>query len=121
MAKRVLSLRDAPEDEVEDVRALLKENGISFYETPAGNWLISPPAIWVREPHQYERARKLIDQYEAERSARLRGEYSEMRARGQHRTTWDALRENPGRFLVYIVAIIALLYLTLGPFFFELR
>ena len=38
MATLLFRLRHVPDDEADDVRALLEENGIDFYETTPGNW-----------------------------------------------------------------------------------
>jgi len=49
MSKILFRLNGVSEDEIEDVRELLTEHDIDFYETPPGNWGISMPAIWVKE------------------------------------------------------------------------
>ena len=48
MALLLFRLRNVPDDEADEVRHLLNENSIEFYETSAGNWGISMPAIWLR-------------------------------------------------------------------------
>ena len=45
MSKLLFRLRHVPEDEAEEVRALLEQNSIEFFETFAGNWGISLPAL----------------------------------------------------------------------------
>ncbi|MEE3087569.1 MAG: DUF6164 family protein, partial [Pseudomonadota bacterium] len=41
MAKLLFRMRDVPDDEAEEVRELLTQNKITFFETFAGNWGIS--------------------------------------------------------------------------------
>ena len=58
MSRLLMNLRHVPDDEADEVRALLKEHGIGFYETQAGRWRISLAGIWVEEP-DYPAARTL--------------------------------------------------------------
>lgn len=116
MAVRLFAMRDVPEDEAEEVRALLTDNAIDFYETPAGNWGISVPAIWLRNEEQREIARRLLDRYQAERAQRMHEEYLRQVAEGTNRTVWDVIRENPLRFVVYLLAVLAVLYFSTKPF-----
>lgn len=57
----VFALKHVPDDEADDIRALLTENEIDFYETSAGRWQISLAAIWVRNDEDFVRARTLIN------------------------------------------------------------
>lgn len=111
MSKLLFKLRNVPDDEAEEVRALLSEHQIDFYETSAGNWGISLPALWVRDEAQYSQARELLDVYQAERSARVRGEYARLKQEGKHKTVLDSFRENPFAFIAYLFIVYALLYL----------
>jgi len=49
MAVQLFKLKGVPEDEAEDIRNLLTNHYIDHYETPAGNWGISMPAIWLNK------------------------------------------------------------------------
>ncbi|SRR5690606_14629802 len=111
MSKLLFKLRNVPEDEAEEVRELLSEHQIDFYETSAGNWGISMPALWVREESQYQQARELLDSYQAERSMRVRAEYNRLKQEGKHKTIIDSFRENPFAFIAYLFVVYALLYL----------
>ncbi|MXS80898.1 MULTISPECIES: DUF6164 family protein [Nitrosomonas] len=111
MSKLLFKLRNVPDDEAEEVRVLLSEHQIDFYETTAGNWGISMPALWVREESQYEQARELLDTYQVERSARVREEYDRLKREGKHKTIIDSFRENPFAFIAYLFVVYALLYL----------
>ncbi|BBL35592.1 hypothetical protein Nstercoris_01864 [Nitrosomonas stercoris] len=111
MAKLLFKLRNVPDDEAEEVRLLLSEHQIDFYETTAGNWGVSMPALWVREDTQFQRARTLLDTYQSERSARVRAEYARLKREGKHKTIMDSFRENPALFIAYLFIVYALLYL----------
>lgn len=121
MPARLFNLRNVPEDEAEDIRALLNDNAIDFYETPAGNWGISMPAMWVKDEFRLEKAKALIKNYQEERAVRVRNDYEEQRARGNHKTLLDSFRENPLRFIAYLLVVCGLLYLTLNPFISHFR
>lgn len=116
MPVKLFSLHNVPDDEAEEVRELLRGNEIDFYETPAGNWGISVPSIWLHDENQLEKAKALIDDYQKERLSRVREEYAQVGWTGRHRTMGDMIRENPLRFVVYLAAIAALLYLSTKPF-----
>jgi Family of unknown function (DUF6164) len=112
----VFNLKGVPDDEAEEIRALLSSNSIDYYETPAGNWAASVPAIWLNDERQRPQARLLIDQYQRERAIRAREEYAQLKREGRHRTIIDLIRENPIRFILYLAAIAAVVYFSTIPF-----
>ena len=116
MAAKLFALNGVPDDEAEEVRALLASNEIDFYETSAGNWGVSVAAIWLRDERQRQKARLLIDEYQRERLARAREEYAHLRSEGKHRTLLDVIKENPVRFVVYLTVIAAVAYFSTKPF-----
>jgi hypothetical protein len=116
MTKLLFRLRNVPDDEAAEVRQLLDENGIETYETDAGNWGISLPAIWLESADQFERAKALLDEYQSARAIRVRAEYEQLRSRGEHPSLLATLRAQPGKFLAYCVAILVILYLSVGSF-----
>ena len=117
MAKLLFRLRNVPEDEAEEVRQLLEEHEIETYETDAGNWGISLPAIWLESNEQFERAKALLDDYQAQRTVRVRAEYEELRNLGQHPSLLDSLRAQPLKVVIYCAAIGVILYLSIASFF----
>lgn len=116
MPVRLFSLSNVPDDEAADIRELLGREGMDFYETEAGNWGISPAALWLRDEGQFERARGLIDAYEEERGARMRAAYRREKEEGGARTLFDVIRENPLRFAVYAAVIATVVYVSTKPF-----
>lgn len=117
MPVRLFSLRGVPDDEAEEVRALLTKHAIDYYETPPGNWGVSLPAIWLDDESQLARAKSLIEDYQRERTAQARAAYAQLKAEGKHRTLVHALRDNPFRFLLYLCVAAVLIYLSTKPFF----
>lgn len=116
MSKLLFRLRHVPDDEADEVRQLLDENEIEFFETSPGNWGISMPGLWVKTEDEFERGRALIDIYQEERRKRVREELELSKARGDARTTWHVFRENPIRFIAYLGLIVGVLYLSLDFF-----
>ena len=49
MSKLLFKMRHVPEDEGREVRELLTSNKIEFFETFAGNWGVSMPALWLKK------------------------------------------------------------------------
>lgn len=117
MSRLLIKLRDAPDDEIQEIRNLLEENGIDFYETRSGAWGISAPGIWLNDASQYERARALMDEYQEHRFREKRAEYERLRSAGQHRTFLQNLLDNPLQVILYSLIVGLILYLSISPFF----
>ena len=119
MSKLVFKLRNVPIDEAQDIRELLEGNDIAYFETSAGNWGISLPAIWIHESEKFEFTRQLIDKYQIERTQRLRKEYQSSKASGEAKTIWQSFRESPLRFIAFsvIIAVVLTIYMRVFVFF----
>ena len=119
MSKLVFRLRNVPINEAQDIRELLEDNDIAYFETSAGNWGISFPAIWIHESEKFELTRQLIDEYQNERAERLRKEYQSSRANGEVKTVWQSFTENPLRFTAFsaIIVVILIIYMRVFVFF----
>jgi len=116
MSKILFRLRNVPDDEATEVRVLLEQNNIEYFETFAGNWGISLPALWIKDESLFETARELIDAYQEERRIRIRGNYEQSRMRGETLTLWQSFRENPVRFIVYTSLAAIVLYFSVLVF-----
>lgn len=109
-------MRNVPEDEALEVRELLEKNNIEFFETFAGSWGISLPALWLKRAEQFDQARELLDEYQSNRSNRMRDEYELNRQRGEVKTMWHSFSENPFRFIVYMSLVGLVLFFSLRFF-----
>jgi hypothetical protein len=116
MAKLLFRMRHVPDDEAQEVRALLEQNNIDFFETFPGNWGISMPALWLKDEDQYAEARDLLDTYQDDRRQRVQSEYQASKQRGEAKTTLQAFKESPIRFISYFTLIAIVLYLSLRFF-----
>ena len=116
MATLFFKLRHVPEDEANEVRELLDIHDIEYYETSAGNWRISMPAIWLSDDQQVSEARQLLDQYQKQRYEKARLEFEEQRLAGQQKTFWSNFLRNPFQVTFYLALVVFVIYLSLQVF-----
>lgn len=121
MARLLFKLAQVPDDEALEIRELLTENQIRFYETDAGFFRVGLDAIWLADNSQEEEARALIRTYQQERAARQQATYAELVEAGQVPGVWQHFRAQPVRFLLLVSAIIFVVALTLVPFLMLLK
>lgn len=110
-----MNLRNVPDDEAREVRALLDEHVIAYYETPPSRWGISMGAIWLHNDADYPRAREMLDEYQAERAARARAEYADRKLKGQVETFASVLRRRPAEVLGYMAVAAGIIALMMWP------
>ncbi len=113
MAVLFFSLRGVPNDEAEDVRELLLTNEIDFYETSAGSFGISMPAIWLYHQEDLEKIQPLFDAYQRERYNTQRALYQELKQQGEVGGFLQANLRNPLQFLIYSSVIALTLYVSI--------
>ena len=116
MPVRLYSLRYVPDDEALELRELLEEHGIDFYETQASNWGISAGAFWLRSEEQLDQAKQLIEDYQQQRAKVARENYETLKREGRQITFVDNFRQKPLQLILYIAAILFILYVSLKPF-----
>ena len=71
MTVKLFSLSGVPDDEANDIRELLENHKIVYYEIRQ----TSSPAIWLRTNKHEQKARELIDDYQKERASNARMAY----------------------------------------------
>lgn len=117
MPKLLLNLRLATDDEADEVRALLDEHAVDWYETKPGFWGISAGGIWLRDLERAAEVKRLLDAYQAERVVRVRAEHEAARRDGTAPTFLSELRANPARMLFQLLAAALLVAITIAlPF-----
>ncbi|MBT4835871.1 MAG: hypothetical protein HON94_00840 [Methylococcales bacterium] len=112
----LFKLRNVPEDEANDVRQILDDENIDYYESDAGKWGVSVAAIWLKNKEQRRHCKALIDQYQTERYRIKHAEYEQLKRNGKHKKLLDSFVQHPVRFVVYMSVSLFLIYLTLMPF-----
>ena len=116
MSKLLFRLSNVPDDEAQEIRELMANNDIDIFETSAGNWGISMPALWLKKEEQFEFANELLNVYQAKRALKIRAQYQLDRKRGEIKTLWSSFAEAPSRFILYMGLIVVILYLSLNLF-----
>jgi hypothetical protein len=112
MSKLLLNLKMVLDDEADDVRAMLDEHGIPFYETAPSRWGISYGGIWVQEDRDLTRAKQLMADYQQQRRDRARAEHAAAVHDGTAETFMTVLRRDPARVVLTLLAILGLLGLV---------
>ncbi|MGH8235367.1 MAG: DUF6164 family protein [Rhodanobacteraceae bacterium] len=115
MSRLLMNLRNVPDDEADDVRAILDARRIAFYETRPSPWGISAGGIWVTEDAAFADARRALDDYEQQRSVRVRAEYAAAKRAGTAETFVAMLRAEPMRVVMSLLGILLALGLVALP------
>lgn len=110
-------LRNVPEDEADAVRALFADNDIAFRETSGGLLGLGTAAIWVDGDGDFARASKLLNHYQEQRYHSAQAQLSAAKQDDQHPTLWRNFKQRPGQFLIYLLVVGGIIYLTIKPFF----
>ena len=111
MSTLLFSLRGVPEDEAGEVRDLLTANELDYYETSAGNWGISMPAIWLINNEDLSKARQLLAEYQQQRML------TQQKKADQTLSFVRSVKEKPLRFIVYLSAMLVVLYVSIKMVF----
>ncbi|TAH47781.1 MAG: hypothetical protein E6Q43_05625 [Dokdonella sp.] len=115
MAKLLLNLRHVPEDEAADVRAMLVEHDIGYYETEPNRWGISAGAIWIKDDSRHPDAMVLMSAYQGQRSAHARAQREQARIDGSAETLAQQIKKQPLRLVFILFALAILVALSLWP------
>lgn len=115
MSKLLLNLRNVPEDEADEVRAMLDALHIAFHETSSSLWAISAGGIWVTEDAAFADAKRAMADYQQQRGTRARDEYAAAKREGTAETFGMVFRAEPARVALLVLAILFVLGLMALP------
>ena len=118
MPTLLLNLRNVPDDEADEVRSLLEDPRIDYYETKPSLWGVSGGGLWLPDDSQADVAKAYLATYQAERGERMRRERAQAIAEGRAPSAWSAFREDPLRALATVLGILLMLGLVTLPFLF---
>lgn len=116
MPHHLMNLRNVPDDEADEIRALFDEHDVRYYETPPSRWGISMGGFWVHDNAEAARAKALLKDYQQQRFETQRRAYEEHLARGEVGGVWSMLRRRPARTLAACLAILVIMGMSLLPF-----
>src|SRR5690625_7934478 len=123
MSRLLLNLRHVPDDEAEEVHALMRRHGIACYITPPGPFRISAGGIWLKHREDYLRARELMDDYQHERQEKAREAWRQASESGQDDTLWSnivsrsltvLMDDAASIFILFVILLYLLVYCCLG-------
>ena len=77
MAKRLYSFPPDAEHQAEEIRAMLEQNNIEFYETPPSRWGFSNASIWIKNNDDFPVAKSLFEQEIIEYAAKARERFEQ--------------------------------------------
>lgn len=112
----LMNLRNVPDEEADEVRALLAEHGIEYYESQPSLLGFASAAIWAHHKEQVPRAKKLLAEYQEELQQRVRAEHEARVRAGTAETLGSSFRREPLRVVAAFAGVAFLLSLALVPF-----
>jgi len=115
MAELLFRLRNVPENEAVAVRQMLDKHQVDYYETDAGNWGISMPAIWINDGSRLAEYKALINDWQQTYAASARSEYLQRKADGLEPSLFERIKSRPALSLMAIAFSIFIIYVMLGP------
>ncbi len=117
MSLLLFPLRGVPDDEADEVRELLTAQAIDFYETTAGNWGMSMPALWVKNAADVEKAKAVLSTYQQQRAISSRETYVQLKQEGLQQTFLKAFIAQPVLYCTYIFAMGLVIYVSIKLLF----
>ncbi len=116
MPELLLKLKQVPDDEHEEILALLDEHSVEYYETTAGFWGIGLQGLWLRDTKRLTEVKTLLHEYQQARQVRVREEYQKSCEEGRQRTLWSTFSQQPLMFVLYLLLVVGLIAITVSPF-----
>lgn len=113
----LMNLRQVPDDEAEEVRELLRQHELPYFETPPSRFGISSGAIWLGDDGRREQAQALLAGYQQQRRERARESLQSAQREGRAATFWSLLRSEPLRVVSALIVIAVLMALCALPYF----
>lgn len=118
MAKLLFKLNGVPDDEANDVRQVLDDNQVDYYETSAGMWGLSFAGIWLKDESQFESAKQIVDEYQQKRYQDAVEQRRVAQESGEARPWLESILSHPFKTTAVVIFVGVVLYLTVAPFFF---
>lgn len=112
----LMNLRNVPDEEADEVRALLDEHGIDYYESRPSLLGFASAAIWAHRKEQVAEARELLAEYQQALQQRMRAEHEARVRAGTAETLGSSFRRNPLQVTAALAGVVFLLSLALVPF-----
>jgi len=106
MTVKLFPLSGVPFEEAEDIRCLLGENNISFYETPSENWGLDSSALWLNDDSQLEDALNIINQYQEKRRLMTRNDELENVNTAANESLLKRFKKNSAKISLFVLMFL---------------
>ncbi len=116
MPVMLFKMRQVEEDEADEIRTLLHDENIDFYETNNGRWGLGFAAIWLPDDKHLNQAKAAIDAYQEQRAEQAKAAYAALCLAGEQATLWDKIKTKPIQVLFYALAALVVGLISLLPF-----
>ncbi|MGI1679064.1 MAG: DUF6164 family protein [Cellvibrionaceae bacterium] len=116
MNKLLIKLNNVPEDEANEIRSILSDHHIAYYETNMGTFGIGVAGIWLQEEADFEQSKVLLDEYAKQRLAQAQIEQQEAIEKNQHETFLKKVIREPFKIFLCLAAIGFIMYISIVPF-----
>ena len=116
MSRLIFDLRGVPDDEADEVRALLDAERVDYYETRPAPLGLFAGGLWLRENTEYDRAKALLAGYQLQRRAAALARQAEAERDGTRETFWASLARHPVRVIAVLLGIVFIVGFTLLPY-----
>lgn len=110
-----MNLRNVPDDEAAEVRAMLDAQEIAFYETRPSLWGVSAGGLWIKDDTAFAEAERAMADYQRGRRDRMRAAHLAAKRDGTAVTFLTMLRTEPARVALIVLAILCMLGLVALP------
>lgn len=115
MPTLLFRLQGVDSEEAREVRQLLEDHSLEFFETSAGWWGTGVAAIWLVDDTDATRARELLDTYQSMRVLEAKRR-KDLGLDGSNSSVWRRLLQQPGYVISAVVAVLLILVLSIWPF-----
>ncbi|MFT5592496.1 MAG: hypothetical protein ACI8SR_000855 [Oceanicoccus sp.] len=116
MGALLLRLKHVPEDEYQEVCDLLNAHDLAYYETTSGFWGVGMAAIWLNDAAQLPKAHDVLNDYMRNRQMKMQADFEQAQQQGESRTLSSTFAAQPVTFVLYVLAVIGILALSILPF-----
>jgi hypothetical protein len=116
MSVMLFKLRRVEDDEAGEIRVLLTEHDIDFYETSNGRWGLGYAAIWLHDDEKLEEGKALIVAYQQQRFKLAREAYAQLCLEGNQPTLWKIIKARPLQVIFVLIAVVIVSLFVLTPF-----
>ncbi|UTF61328.1 DUF6164 family protein [Gilvimarinus sp. DA14] len=116
MSHLLMRTSGASFDEVAGLIDRLEAEDIECYQTDSGFWRLGVDGLWVRNSADTERAKRVLEEYQAQFRQEAQEQHRALHARGEAPSFAGQLWRHPVKVILALAAVAAILAISLLPF-----